>query len=252
MLGPRCLPSPKRSVRDLSSSARSRAARSDPGAAERRVLDPDPAAVRSTIERAMPRPEAAAAGARSRAASLRWKRSKTRSRSAGGMPGPVVVDRDDQPLPSARGREHDPAAGPGVAAGVGEQVADDLGDQVGVGAERALGELAEPRSPLAARPSARLAQEGGRPRPRAAPARPPRRAGRARAGRRPGVRPGRSPSSPSPRPGAPPRRSGSRSRASTSSWPRIAVSGLRSSCEASETNCRCRGEGVGRGGRACG
>ena len=53
----------------------------------------------------MPRPRPLPPEARSREGSLRWKRSKTRSRSAGGMPEPVVVDADHQAVSRGLGAE---------------------------------------------------------------------------------------------------------------------------------------------------
>src|SRR6478609_628551 len=55
--------------------------------------------------------------------------------------GAVVVDVYDEPAAlGVRGEGH-PARRPGVPVRVAEQVADDLGEQVGVGADRSLGKL---------------------------------------------------------------------------------------------------------------
>ena len=163
MVGPRASRSLSRRVRDLSSCGRSRAARRPtraPPSGESSTQIRPPCS--STIERAIPRPRPLPPEARSRADSLRWKRSKTRSRSAAGMPGPSSSTRS--PAVARRGPrgERDPAPRPGVAPGVGEQVADDLGDQVGVGAERSR------RPARRARPDRgrRRAGRAGRGRPR--------------------------------------------------------------------------------------
>ena len=211
----------------------------DPCPAQRRALGPDPAAVQLDDRAGDRQPEAAPPERRSRAASLRWKRSKTRSRSAGGMPAPSSSTRIVSRPPCARSAERDLAVGAGVAAGVGEQVADHLAQPLGVGARVPAGS-----SPRLARSRAsrrrRTAQVGSDGEAIAAAAAAPLR-GRASTSRSSTSRSiraisliaSRSTRRTSSAPGA-------CWRASTSSWPRIAVSGVRSSCEASETNCRWR------------
>ena len=237
---PRPLAVAKRSVRDLLSSAsKPGSAKDDPGAAERRVLDPDPAAVQLDDRAGDAETQAAAAGARSRAASLRWKRSKTRSRSAGGMPGPssstVTIRVRRRLAPRARPVRPARRGGGRWRAGCGSTWA------IRSGSSSIVPSASSPTSTPRAAPCGEIAA-GRAPTCTSAQRRADAlvEAGEGEQVVDQAFDPSASRSSSSPRPGAPPRRSGVSLRASTSSWPRIAVSGLRSSCEASETNCRCR------------
>ena len=148
--------------------------------------------------------------------------------------------------PAARRREQDPARIAGVATCVVNQVAHDLGDQVRIEFDRALGELSE--APAAAAVLRQLAQEG-LPRPVASSVRPPSEPGeREQSSTSRSTRPIRQ--IVLPRPGA--FRSANRRRAQAADSELATDRGERrcaGRCAASETNCRCCAK-AGRAGPA--
>ena len=180
--------------------------------------------------------------ARSRASSVRWKRSNTRSRSSAGMPGPSssTTNRMRSAPGCCDSQDYEPSLGGGVLDRIGEQVAQRLGEPVRVGEQRAGRSCIELEATAGE-------ERGGLPElTRRKPA--------DRFARRAGTRPARLVASRSrsstrrliraisPCTRRSTRRSSSRGgfswAESTSSCPRITVSGVRSSCEASATNAR--------------
>ena len=117
----------------------------------------------SAIARTIARPSPVPPDARSRAASVRWKRSKTRSRWSAGMPGPSssTTKRRRPPASALTRMRTRPALGGGVLDRVGQEVAQRLREAVGVGAQHALRDRPELEAPVGqqARPLPQLVDE---------------------------------------------------------------------------------------------
>ena len=173
---------------------------------------------RRTSSRTMARPRPVPPASRSRASSSRVNRSKTRSRSAGGMPGPSSVDRRAATCPRAAAAGGDPASG--VPDGVVDEVGQRPAQLVAVAATTTTGgpRPRRDRHPGAGVPASDLAPAArrGRTGRRAGPAAAVRRPGPAAAGPRPARRAGRR--RPAGRPAA---GRASPSRWATSSWVRM-------------------------------
>ena len=187
-----------------------------------------------TIER--PRPDEPL-----RSPAPRKKRSKTLSRSSGGMPGPVVLDREHDLAVAALDRRLDRGARVGVAERVLHQVQHEpvqlVARAVDLGARRAPTiEISWSPATGSSSAAASVTTSDEVDRLRAA-RRGRRRRARAAAGRRPGGACGARSAARRRRPRA------ARPSSSSSSSSRLAsteVSGVRSSCEASATNSRWR------------
>ncbi len=114
-----------------------------------------------------PAPDRLPPEARSRAASVRWKRSNTRSRSAAGIPAPSssTTKRTQPPSSALRPRSRtSPLLGRGVVDRVADQVAQRLGETVAVGAAaspRGSGPSSKRRSASSVIPSHSSLHVGG-------------------------------------------------------------------------------------------
>ena len=92
----------------------------------------------SMIARAIARPSPLPPRSLLRLPSTRWKRSKICSSWSGGMPGPVSLTEISSSTVVGPREDRDPIAALGVGDGVADEVAEHLGEPVGVGLERAV------------------------------------------------------------------------------------------------------------------